>query len=261
MIRWCSYCQAFMGEKPPFDEPTFTHTMCSRCDRRLEQGEALDASTVPLRALMNRVLASARAGDETACADIVARARELGLRPDSVLVGLLQPALYQAGLDWQGGRMSVAAEHRLTSWCERAFNLLVTGSHPTPPIDLLILQTSGTEHTVGPRFAAASLASHGISVEVVVPALPLSEIKDLVRELRPRVIGFSCALPESVRVATDLVEQLRAEPDPVFHCRYLLSGFAFRMPGADCAAMVSPGIEIALTLDPGMFARPDASAA
>lgn len=41
MIRWCSYCQKFLGERAPFDDPSFTHGICERCDLRLERNAGI----------------------------------------------------------------------------------------------------------------------------------------------------------------------------------------------------------------------------
>ena len=249
MIRWCSYCQKFLGEVVPLDNPMFTHGICRRCLEKLERDEPVVKDTEPVRTLMWRLLASARAGDEAACTSLLAEASRLGLDPESVLVGMLQPALYQAGLDWQKARMSVAAEHRFTSWCERVFALLPPRQPQTPPVDLLILQTPGNLHTVGPRFAAHVLALRGLSVEVVVPEVPFEEMFRLTQELRPRCVGLSCALASDVPLAARTLDRLRARGETAFRSRYVLSGFAFRLGGGETQPELPPGIELALDLD------------
>jgi methanogenic corrinoid protein MtbC1 len=239
-----------MGERTPFDEPSFSHGVCARCEASLERDEPLHLDTESVRALFGRIVASARLSDETACAGLLVEARALGLDAESLLVGMLQPALYQAGLDWHEGQISPAAERRFTSWCERVFAMVapaVPSAPAGPPINLLIFHTPGNAHTVGPRFAAHVLSARGLSVELVASALPLDEMVGLAQRLRPRFIGFSCALPSDVSVATDLVDRLRAQLEPVITCRYVLSGFAFRRGGA--SPPVAPGVEVALDLD------------
>jgi methanogenic corrinoid protein MtbC1 len=249
MIRLCSYCQGFLGETPPFDDPRLTHGICMRCTQRLDRGEEIVEQTAAVRLLFRRIMEHARVGDQAACASILEEARGLGLGTESILVGMLAPALYQAGLDWQEGRMSVASEHRLTSWCERAFSLLAPGPRHGAPLDLLVLQAPGNSHTLGSRFAAHVLQARGLSVEVVVPELPLDEIAALARELRPRFIGFSCALPSVVRPTVDLIHRLRERLEPELCCRYVLGGFAFRLGGGDRPPVVDPGIDVVVDLD------------
>ncbi|MEO8620595.1 MAG: B12-binding domain-containing protein [bacterium] len=194
---------------------------------------------------MHRLLAKASQRDRAACDALLAEARALGVQEDSLLVGLLQPVLYQAGREWQAGRMSVAAEHWLTSWCEEAFASVPTVD-PKPPLDLIIFQAPGNIHTLGPRFAAKILAARGLSVESFVPALPLGEMVGLIVDGGPRTVGFSCSLPDSVSVACDLIEKLQARPEPVFKCRYIVSGHAFRMGGGQAQPAVCAGADIVM---------------
>jgi methanogenic corrinoid protein MtbC1 len=249
MIRWCSYCQRFLGEVQPFDDPSFTHGICVPCEQRLERGENVKEQTATVRSLFGRIMDGARAGDEHGCASILEEARAMGLGTDSILVGLLEPALYQAGIEWQGGQLSVASEHRLTSWCDRAFSMLEPGPRSSGPLDLLILQAPGNRHTLGPRFAAQVLRARGLSVEAVVPDLPLNEIVTVARELHPRFIGLSCALPSAVPPAVDLITRLRGQLEPGLCCRYVLGGFAFRLGGGVRPPAVAPGIEVVVDLE------------
>jgi methanogenic corrinoid protein MtbC1 len=249
MITWCSYCQRFLGEFQPFDDPRFSHGMCASCAQRLDRGEDVVERTATVRSLFKRIMESARAGDEHACASFLGEARAAGLGAESILVGMLQPALYQAGIEWQGGQLSVASEHRLTSWCDRVFSMLEPGPRPPGPLDLLILLAPGNSHSLGPRFAAQVLRGRGLSVEVVVPDLPLNDIVTMARELRPRFIGLSCALPSSIPLAVDLITRLRGQLEPGPGCRYLLGGFVFRLGGGSEPPAVAPGIEVVVDLD------------
>jgi methanogenic corrinoid protein MtbC1 len=249
MIRWCSYCQRFLGEARPFDDPRFTHGICRTCEEKLVRPEELIEQTSAVRSLFGRMLGAARAGDEQACSSFLAEARALGMPAESILLGLLQPALYRAGSEWQEGRLSVAAEHRLTSWCDRVFSMLEPGPRPSAPLDLLLLQAPGNSHTLGPRIAARVLGARGVSPSVVVPDLPFHEVVGLAEELKPRFIGFSCALPSMVAPAVDLIEQLRERLEPGLRCRYVLGGFAFRQQDASPPLAVGPGIDVAADLD------------
>ena len=249
MIRWCCYCQQVQGEKAPYDEPVFSHGLCQLCAEKLERGEALAANTEVRRDLIARILAAARDADDGACTASLNEALGLGLDSESILVGMLQPALYQAGLDWHKGTMSHEAEHRLTDWCERVFAMLEPPAPIGAAFGLLIFPTPGNRHTVGPRFAAQILRARGWSVEATEDPLSLDEMVARARTIRPRLIGFSCALPAAVPVAVNLIEQLRARLEPEVTCGYVLSGFAFRFGGAAIASTIPAGIEVAVDLD------------
>jgi methanogenic corrinoid protein MtbC1 len=245
MIRWCSYCQAFLGESRPYADPQLTHGICQRCIDKLDRDEPVLQQTAAPRALFERILDSARSGDAIACATMVEEARALGLSSEAVTVGLLQPALYQVGLDWQGCMLSVAAEHRFTDWCERAFEMLATELRThEPPLDMLIFQTPGNRHTVGARFAAHALGARGRAVEAHIGELALDEMLGLVRAKRPHIVGLSCALPASIDVAVALALSLRERLGPVLQPRFVLSGMAFRLGGTPCPGPLPAGIKV-----------------
>ena len=67
MIRWCSYCQCFLGEVAPYDDPRFTHSICGPCVARLERDESLLTETEPAREVVRRLIDSAARGDHAAC--------------------------------------------------------------------------------------------------------------------------------------------------------------------------------------------------
>jgi methanogenic corrinoid protein MtbC1 len=248
VIRWCCYCQLYMGESAPFDDPRFTHGICEGCDAKLERDEPLVQQTESERMLVNRLLAAARARDWPACEAVLSDARALGVRDDSLLVGLLQPALYQAGLDWQDGKMSIAAEQMLTSWIQRVVSSLPIAAG-VPPLDVLFFQTPGNNHSLGPLFACHSLAARGFSVDARMGALAVEEMVSSAQRLRPRFIGLSCALPHAVVEAKALIDQLKAALEPDLQCRYVLSGVAFRLGGSADPPNVSHGAEVVLDLD------------
>ncbi len=235
MIRWCSYCQAFLGEEPPFDSLVLTHGICPACVAKIEAGdelgEALTDTTQPIRDLMNRVFDCARSADESSIPLLLAEATAVGLPAASVLVGLLQPALYRAGEAWRDGNMSIAAEHRLTRWCERFFSQLPLQQPPKTPLDLLIFMMPGNTHTLGPRFAAEILAARGISTQVGAPRLPISAMVREIQRLRPRMVGLSCALAASLSAADELLIDLAGRIDRSWPRRFILGGFAVRGPG------------------------------
>jgi hypothetical protein len=116
-------------------------------------------------------------------------------------------------------------------------------------VDLVIFQTPGNAHALGPRLAARVLAARGLSVEVFVPELPVAEMVHLVRELRPRWVGFSCALPDAKTAARELIVGMRAQLEPELCCRYALSGFAFRFGGAKSTLEDLGGILVVRDLD------------
>jgi len=253
MIRWCSWCCRFLGERAPFDSPYLTHGICEDCEATCAEDVPLRADHARFRAFRERIFA--RDHDKWESADHEARA--LGLSEEALLRGLLQPALYQTGLDWECAQISIEDEHRFTDFCAALFRKLAANMPAEPPVDLLILKAPGETHTLGPLFAAHALSRRGFSVEVDVSDLDREESVDKARRLRPGVIGFSCATPWLVPAVEERVAKVRERLEPDLDVHFVVSGFAFRQEVA--APRVGEGIEVVVDLDAfaaGLHARP-----
>ncbi|MGA3122757.1 MAG: cobalamin-dependent protein [Polyangiaceae bacterium] len=247
MIRWCSYCQAFLGDHPPHDDPSLSHGICPSCADQFARGDELVDMTWRVRDLMNRIFACASRADASAIPALIEEARAGGLSPASMLVGFIQPALYRAGQAWQEGCMSVVEEHRFTLWCERFFAQLPACRPAATPLDLLILLAPSNTHSLGARFAAELLEARGISTRVVVPEIPVADAVKEIERLRPAVVGLSCALASCLPEADAVVTELRARIEPSWKGTFVLAGLALRGPNASWTS--AAGAVVAVTLD------------
>ncbi len=112
------------------------------------------------------------------------------------------------------------------------------------PLHVIIFQTPRNSHTLGLRFAAKVLAARRLSVEAFVAALLPEDVVALLSDGKPKVVGFSCLLPEPVPIACDFIAKLQARPEPVFRCRFIVSGHAFRFGGGRAVPTLGPGIDV-----------------
>lgn len=219
-----------------------THGICERCDARLDAGERLITTYRERIELHRAIRVAAMAGDEGACTGLAQRARDLGVGPVELLVGLLQPSLVDVGARWESGVLTVEDEHRFTAWCE-AMLALVRQPTPADPLELLLVPVPGNQHTLGVRFAEQVLLAWGLRVAAVVAPRSVDELVALVRTRAPEWVGLSCSLPESLpltgRLAAALAEAGFAE-------RVLLSGQVLRLAPE---LPVPPGLVVCPTLE------------
>lgn len=229
MIRWCSYCQMLLGEVAPLTDYALTHGICDACDARLEAGEHLKSTYEQHIELHRRLFRAARNGDISSCADIVEQGLSRGYSPSARLVGLMQPALVEIGSRWEVAEVSVSDEHRFTAWCEAAVALLPEAAKQAPGLDLLIVQAPGNLHDLGGRIAERVLGEAGLRCLALRPSMPLAELLARISALRPRWVGFSCALPRSLDAVRSAADALRGAG---YEGGLMASGQAFRRPGA-----------------------------
>jgi methanogenic corrinoid protein MtbC1 len=235
MIRWCSYCQALLGEVEPYAQYEVSHGICERCEARLEADEPLLAEYDAAIRLYRELFAAAHAGDQRTCVSLAARARELGFDATALAVGLIQPALVEIGRKWEEGSVTVADEHRFTAWCEAMLAMIDRPMPPEGPLELLIVNAPGNRHQLGARIAELALLGAGIRARAIAPGRPIPELLALVAAHRPAWVGLSCALPYQLPQACEAATQLSAAGHAG---RVILSGGALR-----CSSGARPEID------------------
>ncbi len=224
MIRWCAYCQRYLGEAEPYEDFSLTHGVCPAC---LEGGAVLDPAlpdrVEPLKAFLSRV---AHAGSNPSAAPaLLEEGRALGVPWLDLLMGIVQPALYQMGLRWSTSLASIAEEHRLTAVCASLITLVAEAQSGTAHLRqsatpaALLVNAEDNFHTLGVQMVEVALLAAGVPVFCVYPGLPAREVAALAASLRPKVVGVSVALPGQLDSVRELASRLdRQEPRPTLVC-------------------------------------------
>jgi methanogenic corrinoid protein MtbC1 len=239
MIRWCAYCQKFMGEKAPFDDYSFTHGQCASChSQRVHLREDMELRLQAMREFSQKYFLSARDGLTFANPrEFVAEGKALGLGPLDLFMGIVQPLLYRIGEAYARGEITIAREHKFTDFAERILfhiqeQLALDVKSSSKGVDVLLLAAEGNQHTLGIRTLKYAVQEHGFSVEALFPGMPNPEAVAAVGSFSPRVVGLSVAVPEQVLAAAQLSQNIReAYGDGV---KVVLGGVALRdheLPG------------------------------
>lgn len=247
MLKWCSYCQNFLGEVAPFEQLDVTHGMCATCaPTALDLSDRDIAHARLLHDIQSQLREAGRRGDLGAAEQIVEAARVAGLRPVDTLIGLITPLLCQVGEDWKRAATSVAEEHRFTAFCESLYDLIamrvapvvVADSAGLAWTDALLVNAGGNRHTLGVRLLALWLLGKGISALVAPPDSSPQEIVTWVGAKQPRLVMISMALAEQRQAVALLVPRIVALPNDR-RPRILVGGYAVKLgqvvpiPGAE----------------------------
>jgi methanogenic corrinoid protein MtbC1 len=237
VIRWCAHCQTYLGESPPYEDFTLTHGLCGRC-----KADAITISEREVAALRwlgdyFTELRHATRQSLSRATDLLDRGLALGLRPHDLMMGMLQPALYDMGRRWAAGLAQTVDEEALTRLAfaviELAFERrpeLATLRRSSAPAALLAV-APGNAHTLGLRIVEYVLVDQGVPVHVLEPQLSTGDLIERVRALRPRVLGVSASMRQQLAPLREVAESLRGElarrdePVPVL----VAGGGAFRI--------------------------------
>jgi methanogenic corrinoid protein MtbC1 len=235
MIRWCFSCQRYIGEKPPLEDYSITHTICENCAREGRTEE--DANIIASKAIAkfyDRLQAASVAGELLQASELVNEGLALGLKIRDLAWGMLQPLLYRNGELWAKGRLSVAKEHRFTETALAATEMLFEKEpalsqrrqHRSP--DVLLVMAEGNYHSLGARMAELGLCLQSYNTLTVSPGLPAREVVALVGSLHPRVVGVSVSLAPQMRSVRELKGLLEALPEE-HRPRLIIGGSALRL--------------------------------
>jgi methanogenic corrinoid protein MtbC1 len=233
MLKWCAYCQQFQGERAPFDDYAITHGMCETCAVGKVGGSPPKLVYArELQRIQEQLLDAGRREDLPAAARILEDALRAGMRPVDVLLGLLAPLLYRIGEDWKRGVITVAEEHRFTSFCARAFTLLEarvrSEERPVPSASALLLNAPGNFHTLALRTLASWLLGEGVEVRILDPPPAPNDVVAAIRERRPDLVLVSMALAEQRPSVEEIVAAVR-ELSPELRPRILIGGYAVKL--------------------------------
>lgn len=142
---------------------------------------------------------------------------------------IIQPALYDLGNLWEGGKISVAEEHLATAIVGRITadvyrNYREAGSKKAKAV---VTSLPNEFHEVGARIVADFLEMDGWNIYYLGANVPEGELLKLVRKIRPKVLALSCTMPFNLDRAAAAVNAVRQLKIPV--PKIVVVGLAFNM--------------------------------
>lgn len=225
MIDWCAYCQRFVSESPPYEDLTMTHAVCEDCaaggTKSLENVE-ISRRIAEFIQTVGRALTTDRIPPFH---EVLREARDLGIRDSDLLLGLLQPTLYEIGRLFETGDLSVDEEHRVSSFVEKVIDAL-DAEQPAPARKprVLLATAPGNTHAIGARFFAKVLGEEGIAVDLMLGAAG-DEILERLERGDYGHLGLSVALPSQIAAAADLARRAKARHPRL---RVIAGGYPFK---------------------------------
>jgi len=203
MLRWCSYCQKYLGETAPLEDYRVSHGICQACAAVLEinprDTENIDR-TRGIRLFLQDIHKSVRDREFIKVKDILVKSAHLGIDDTSLVFGILQPTLNNIGLMWEAGLIDAGQEHAYTDIVIQTLELLSVRSPHTDTYRrsaqpaVILACVNGNFHSVGIRMLEYYLAINRVPSYMLAPGVPASEIAAAVTRLKPVVLGLSFAI-------------------------------------------------------------------
>lgn len=191
--------------------------------------------------LADELWAAVAAAEEYTATDVVLRALEQGLSPESVLLDVIAPVQGRVGREWAANRLSVAQEHAATAINERAVAALA--SHPaarTVPERgrITVACVDGEWHALPARLLAEVLKLRGWHVDYLGAQVPTPHLIAHLHRTDADAVALSSSIATRLPAAHAAITACQAVGVPV-----LVGGAAFgpdgryaRLLGADAWA-------------------------
>ena len=147
-------------------------------------------------------------------------------RAEEICVELLMPVQIAIGEGWHRGEVSVAAEHFSSRFVEiKMLNLLHQG-HDNPTAPLAVIGCAQAEqHEIGAIMLALFMRWAGFRIIYLGQNVPNSTLADMVRQLRPKLLGLSATTVEAAHNLTEVGHILSRLEPPV--PQFIFGGMAF----------------------------------
>jgi methanogenic corrinoid protein MtbC1 len=235
MIRWCSYCQSFIGEVDPFDDFGITHGACEACRANsAHRNGSLSSSYDSLSEIKDffyKLQDRALKGKSIHVRRTVELAKALSISPKDTLIGIIRPLLAQLGYMYSVGDVSIASEHRFSEFSQRLITEIQNQYelHEPDRGDVLLVCAEGNYHSLGLKMLSMLLNDAGVATVSFTPGLPKEEIVELARSLNPQILGLSLATNEQILFAKSVSRALHDLNIPCSH-RLAIGGNIMKSP-------------------------------
>jgi methanogenic corrinoid protein MtbC1 len=193
-----------MGETEPKSDYSLTHDLCPGCRADMKARKAqVSPRTKEIVAFFQELSGSVRISKPFDRAAVLKRAQELQIPKSSLLMGIMQPLLYQIGAWYQAGQITVIQEHIFTQAIDElirelrssAMEELGSGAQQS---DIVIGCADGNYHYFGVRFLELALREKGFSAQALFPSLPMIDLFRFGQAVGAKIIGISATLPEQL---------------------------------------------------------------
>ncbi|QFZ72222.1 cobalamin-binding protein [Streptomyces fagopyri] len=188
-----------------------------------------------LRQLAEQLWDIVSAGDEYSAIELVMRALDEGVDPESVLLDVIAVVQGKVGEEWAANRITVAQEHAATAVNERV--VAVLGSHPaarTPPSRgrITVACVDGEWHALPARLVAEVLKLRGWQVDYLGAQVPSPHLIAHLHSTHADAVALSSSIATRLPTAHAAITACQAVGVPV-----LVGGAAFGPEGRYAALL------------------------
>ncbi|MBN2658475.1 MAG: cobalamin-dependent protein [Spirochaetales bacterium] len=130
---------------------------------------------------------------------------------------MLTPAMYQIGVLWENGRISVAEEHLASSIATRILathysRVELPDLQPNAP-KILVCASTNEYHEIGAWMIANLFEEQGWDVNYLGANTPVKDVETLLGKFKPALLGLSVTMAFNLDKALELIQRIRANEE------------------------------------------------
>ena len=151
---------------------------------------------------------------------------------------LVQRSLYEVGLLWERGRVSVATEHLATAITESLLNLVYPRLFSQPRLgrSAVVTCVANEYHQIGGKMVADLFELNGWRGHFLGANTPVADLLALIQEKRPDVVALSVTIYDGMAALLKAAGEIRSQFPTM---PILVGGQAFRWGGRERAEQLA----------------------
>jgi methanogenic corrinoid protein MtbC1 len=180
-------------------------------------------------------------GNHSKCLAIATESVKTAKDVEPFYLQIIQPVMYEIGMLWERGTISVAQEHLASAIVGR----IMAKTH-TLPIDsrqtkgkAVVTAAPNEFHEIGAWMISDILEHDGWEVKYLGANTPASDLLELLRDFQPDVLALSVTIPFNIANAKDIISAVKTSKE-LNRVRVMVGGRPFnetsglwRLTGAD----------------------------
>jgi len=142
---------------------------------------------------------------------------------------VIQPSLYEIGLLWEQGEISVAQEHLASAIVTRVMAALSPRFIPLESTKgkAVVTSASNEYHAIGGWMVADHMEIDGWEVRYLGPNTPVKDLVQLIKDFRPHLLSLSVTMPFNLDRAEEIIRVVKTEPE-FGGVRIMVGGLVFQ---------------------------------
>lgn len=217
MIRWCSYCQSFIGEKEPLEVFEVSHGICLKCKKKYFT--QVDSDFLPtndlqeIKEFFKTVLQMNYLEIHDNKDSIINEGVALGIDPLSLIYGILQPLLFRMSNMAKSHNVSLMEEYLYTSTIQKIitrieFDYNIESNNE----DIILTNVQGNVHLLACRVLRVAIAQRGYSSQIIYPGPSPKELKGFLERSSVKLLCLSIATSDQEKSLLKSLSQISELP-------------------------------------------------